>query len=350
MIIYRHFLIRRPRRLDLLIASQDVSDLRGFLFLAANTGDPEINGDCTCPPGYGSHRDYHSKGQHHFFKCNRYGVEVSQLWLLRAVYRSMSVCEGAGSRVTPVIDYPPIGSCEIAQSPIDSQPRGIFCAHTRSIPTMRQFKPKKQLTAKEARAAKMNEQDKNLKRLIKVASKQANLIYEYLQKLANKEEEYIVNVTQRMKSALSNPMTGRFTLQHKSTDPRKKGQPLKMLLPDVIDGLYSSLKKCNQISGSAIQAHRDKSNREDRKTFVYIMKSENAYKVGISCNPRRRLSTVQTGNDDEVVVFCKSKPMLRYEARQLEKKIHREFKETNKRGEWFKLNSLQLEKLIDMLD
>lgn len=86
--------------------------------------------------------------------------------------------------------------------------------------------------------------------------------------------------------------------------------------------------------------------------FVYILQSQEDgyYKIGVSKNPQKRLSTLQTGNPSELklINIYESK-----NAKRIEKKLHSLFSSFKKEGEWFdfglmeELSFIEKCKLID---
>jgi len=67
---------------------------------------------------------------------------------------------------------------------------------------------------------------------------------------------------------------------------------------------------------------------------VYILKTPGFYKIGIAADIQKRLRTLRTGNPFGIeVVF--SAPV--YDAYGIESKLHRQFKNKRKSGEWFAL-------------
>lgn len=74
--------------------------------------------------------------------------------------------------------------------------------------------------------------------------------------------------------------------------------------------------------------------------YVYLMEcvselNSAKYKIGISLNPEKRISQLQTGNPDQLKLIDKYKSDI---AERIEKTIHRQYSYLKKEGEWFDLN------------
>lgn len=67
--------------------------------------------------------------------------------------------------------------------------------------------------------------------------------------------------------------------------------------------------------------------------WLIIERSVGLFKVGITNNPKQRLTAINNGNARSVY-YCKLK--AREDARVVEKEIHRLFKKRRKDGEWFR--------------
>lgn len=78
--------------------------------------------------------------------------------------------------------------------------------------------------------------------------------------------------------------------------------------------------------------------KKDEKNSLYIMKCRRSgyYKIGVSDIPEFRETTLQAENPDIVMVAC-----FPAHAKN-EKRIHKYFSNQNIRGEWFKLNNIQI--------
>lgn len=75
------------------------------------------------------------------------------------------------------------------------------------------------------------------------------------------------------------------------------------------------------------------------KSIYLIQSLENGYyKIGVSKNPNRRLSTLQTGNSSKLKLVITYQTDLAY---KIEKSLHNKFSHTNKIGEWFDLSVVE---------
>lgn len=75
-------------------------------------------------------------------------------------------------------------------------------------------------------------------------------------------------------------------------------------------------------------------NTVENRQYVYLIKSESGlFKIGISTNPRARLSAIisSSGMGAELLAFYKTE----LPARDIEKKLHKLFETYRVRGEWF---------------
>ena len=79
--------------------------------------------------------------------------------------------------------------------------------------------------------------------------------------------------------------------------------------------------------------------------YVYIIKIDNYYKIGISINPKNRLkSFTKLMKEPEIIslTFCNN-------YKQVEKELHEMFSDRNTNGEWFTLTDEELDKAIQYL-
>lgn len=77
-----------------------------------------------------------------------------------------------------------------------------------------------------------------------------------------------------------------------------------------------------------------KENTVESRQYVYLIKSDSGlFKIGISTNPRARLSAIisSSGMNAELLAFYKTQ----LPARDIEKKLHKLFAIYRVRGEWF---------------
>ena len=83
------------------------------------------------------------------------------------------------------------------------------------------------------------------------------------------------------------------------------------------------------------------------KTYTYIIHlvGTNSYKIGQSKDPLKRLKQLQTGSADvlKLVTYVQSDKWL-------EKRLHKMFFFSHKRGEWFTLSDAKLQMLLEYLE
>ena len=66
--------------------------------------------------------------------------------------------------------------------------------------------------------------------------------------------------------------------------------------------------------------------------WVYVISDGDAFKIGVSKNPQKRLKTLQTGNKKKLTLeFCEHKN----EPYKIETIVHRTLNEYRTEGEWF---------------
>lgn len=84
------------------------------------------------------------------------------------------------------------------------------------------------------------------------------------------------------------------------------------------------------------------------KSYLYIVKCEGAYKIGISALPEQRISLIKTDNHKPVEVIGVFKLG---NANKWEQDIHEVLKEEQYhiRGEWFSCSREQINQLIKVL-
>lgn len=70
---------------------------------------------------------------------------------------------------------------------------------------------------------------------------------------------------------------------------------------------------------------------------IYLIKSseDSHYKIGVSKNPQKRLSTLQTGNSSQIILISEYKTINAY---KIEKVLHRKYSHFQRNGEWFNLS------------
>ena len=84
--------------------------------------------------------------------------------------------------------------------------------------------------------------------------------------------------------------------------------------------------------------------------YVYLMNdtTNNYYKIGISNQPKYREKTLQSEKPTIELIISKGFPS-RQIAYSIEKALHNTFKDKNVRGEWFNLNTNDVEEIIETL-
>lgn len=79
---------------------------------------------------------------------------------------------------------------------------------------------------------------------------------------------------------------------------------------------------------------------------IYILKSDNYYKIGVAADVDRRVKGLQTGNPHTIeCIFSRLVP----EAYTVEKHIHKELEVYKVKGEWFKFDDRVLDYIKDMI-
>jgi hypothetical protein len=76
-------------------------------------------------------------------------------------------------------------------------------------------------------------------------------------------------------------------------------------------------------------------------SYVYILKCNEYYKIGIAVFPERRIGELQVGNPYELEIVATYK-FPKHRVSYMEKRLHRAFEHWNVRGEWFLLSDAKL--------
>lgn len=76
--------------------------------------------------------------------------------------------------------------------------------------------------------------------------------------------------------------------------------------------------------------------------YIYVLKCDKYYKIGIASNINSRLNTLQCGNPFEIEVILATRNA---KAKELEKALHDAFIEFKHKREWFMLENDFVEKL-----
>src|SRR5690606_20974667 len=84
--------------------------------------------------------------------------------------------------------------------------------------------------------------------------------------------------------------------------------------------------------------------------YVYLMydSTNGYYKIGISNNPEYRERTLQSEKPTIEMIIAKKFP-IRKIAENFEKSLHLTYSEKRVRGEWFELNQMDVEHIIEAL-
>lgn len=70
-------------------------------------------------------------------------------------------------------------------------------------------------------------------------------------------------------------------------------------------------------------------------SYVYLIASGKAVKIGIADNPKNRLSSLQTANYESLRIYCAFQCESRSKAIQLEGLLHKRYAANKLKGEWF---------------
>lgn len=84
----------------------------------------------------------------------------------------------------------------------------------------------------------------------------------------------------------------------------------------------------------------DSSPKNDKMGYVYLIKSDNNYKIGISTNPIKRFKTIQSAIpfNIEIIHLIES-----CDYKKIERELHKKFYFKRINGEWFDLNNKDIE-------
>lgn len=109
------------------------------------------------------------------------------------------------------------------------------------------------------------------------------------------------------------------------------------ILIAIIVRVYITLRKYRKFSYTLRQTAQEIAGRLRSKTAVYTIFDGKNYKIGISNNPIKRFSSLQTGNPKKLSLI----KVVWFDTRELalkeEKQIHKELKKSGHwvHGEWF---------------
>lgn len=80
--------------------------------------------------------------------------------------------------------------------------------------------------------------------------------------------------------------------------------------------------------------------KQTKSGFVYLIKRDSDYKIGVSSKPKSRITAIQTGSASPVETICLIKTD---DMENLELALHNRFAEKRIRGEWFNLSTEDVE-------
>lgn len=104
------------------------------------------------------------------------------------------------------------------------------------------------------------------------------------------------------------------------------------------------LNERSRIACAALQeqlrAQRDAHERKSKASYVYLMWSDNLYKIGISIDPERRRKAVEEGLLKPVLLICQ---FFTDRAWKIERGLHQRFASKRIKGEWFDLTPEDVE-------
>jgi hypothetical protein len=79
--------------------------------------------------------------------------------------------------------------------------------------------------------------------------------------------------------------------------------------------------------------------------YLYLIRCDEFVKIGIACDVKNRLKTLQTGNPYPLTLI----DSFEFDdAVRVESVLHRKYDHARMRGEWFKLTDAELEELISI--
>lgn len=100
---------------------------------------------------------------------------------------------------------------------------------------------------------------------------------------------------------------------------------------------------------TVLQKIRGFFNKKDNKGFIYVFKCNEFYKIGISGNVENRFQVIDKSIPFEMSVDYKSPEFIYINKGKIEKHLHKEFKAKRIKGEWFKLNKSDLNKIKNII-
>ena len=115
-----------------------------------------------------------------------------------------------------------------------------------------------------------------------------------------------------------------------------------------IDHIAVLLREGNTIVGKGKTATT--TNIRSDRSCVYLLHSHGHYKIGVTLDSSisRRVAQLQIGNPYIIEVLAKTGTISN--AYEIEKELHKKFKDNKVRGEWFTLNSDELEYIMKAIN
>ena len=74
---------------------------------------------------------------------------------------------------------------------------------------------------------------------------------------------------------------------------------------------------------------------------LYLLKSDDKYKIGVSENPKDRVKQLQTGNPYDIELIKTESFDTKKYAHDLEERLHKQLSEFREEGEWFDIHSTE---------
>lgn len=115
--------------------------------------------------------------------------------------------------------------------------------------------------------------------------------------------------------------------------------------------LVSLLAKQDGAANNRILLVSEQDSIATNETMVYLIGYRQGgmwhVKIGIAVNPAQRLKQLQTGNSHSLSIL---KAIGCVSPRQVERRLHQQFRHYRQSGEWFKLNDSTLQHLEQVMD
>lgn len=95
-----------------------------------------------------------------------------------------------------------------------------------------------------------------------------------------------------------------------------------------------------------IERKQNQESKHGKAGYVYLMKSNNLYKIGLTGNWEKRLKRLKTGNPNIEKVIAKRVE----DCKEAESKLHKRYKSKRESGEWFSLTDQDIKDIDAFLD